>query len=318
MPKEIQKRRKVFFNPIFNFFYGNVDFIEPTFIHFIVVPDTYQGCIMRKYFLFLSFSCIVFFTSCYNTRFIDYRVELRDPKSKQIAQVNPSDFSVAYPGFNVNYNMPESACVIENTSDSILYINLAQTWINGEKMYVNQVVTKSTLESNTTGTNGIVNLGKVAAGLGAGNAITTMASGVNVGGGNSNTNEVVTTTTSTPDQYVIIPPRGIGVIPCKNAIPESSHFLKGSFYDNVGLTTADLSVSYTFDQSMNNFNAFHHAIVVSQEQILHGSNAYNSQTFARKNRDRVLINNSSYYWELFGWCCCGIGVIGGVIIALCF
>ena len=30
MPKEIQKRRKVYLNPFLIFFYGNVEFIEPT------------------------------------------------------------------------------------------------------------------------------------------------------------------------------------------------------------------------------------------------------------------------------------------------
>ena len=32
MPKEIQKRRKVYLNPFLIFFYGNVEFIEPTLI----------------------------------------------------------------------------------------------------------------------------------------------------------------------------------------------------------------------------------------------------------------------------------------------
>lgn len=256
------------------------------------MPDTQKGCIMRKYLLFLSLTCVAFFTSCYNTRLIDYRVELRDPKSKQIAQVYPSDFSVAYPEFNVSYNIPESSCVIENNSDSVLYINLSQTWVNGNKKYENKVVTHSTMESNTTGNNGSVNLGNVAAGLGLNNAITTLASGVNVGGGNSNTNETVTTKTTIPEQYIVIPPRGIGVIPCYNKIPKESHSSIGTYYDNNGFTSLDLSVSYTFDQSLNSFNAFHHAIVVSQEQIVYGSNACYDQAFARKNRDRKLVDKS--------------------------
>ena len=105
------------------------------------------------------------------------------------------------------------------------------------------------------------------------------------------------------------------IISAIKKIPKESHSSIGTYYDNNGFTSLDLSVSYTFDQSLNSFNAFHHAIVVSQEQIVYGSNACIDQAFARKNRDRELVDKSLCYLLIYLGSCIVIG-IGSIIVAL--
>ena len=299
--------------------------------------------------LFLPFFALLFLTSCYNTRFIEYNIETRDAKSKQIATVEKNDFSVIYPNFAVHYyangkqeaamftasglgifREPNNYCEIENYSDSIMVIDLSTSYRNNERLYRNEITTNTYTNSHTSGLGTTINMGNVAAALGAGLRLTTIASGINVGGNNSNTTTNTTQVQTIPDQYIVIPPNGTATIPCYayyapnyNTNAEFSREFSrrmGNHTDKVGMEILNMAVSYAFLPSnvdsnfAPKFQVYQHRIVIDSERVFAGNTAFKQSGNYPKNR--YVDQQRSVFW----WCGWGIVMvvcIGGSIAMLC-
>ncbi len=90
---------------------------------------------------------------------------------------------------------------IENKSDKIIYIDLANTF-HGNDTYYNGSEQLTVSSGSSSG--GSVNLGSVANALDVGGVVGTLAGGMSVGGGKSNQ----VSTTYTNQRFIAIPPRG--------------------------------------------------------------------------------------------------------------
>lgn len=155
---------------------------------------------MNKAIHLLFFSAVLLFaSSCSTLRTYKYSINNLDGKGT----VNNNQFSVSYGNdFTVHYDA-EGTFMIRNNKDSILYIDMGNTYFvdiegQAERLFTNSIQT--TYSSSTTGTS--VNLGGVARVLGAGPVISTLASGVNVGGSNADGVSVQ----QMEEQYIGIPP----------------------------------------------------------------------------------------------------------------
>lgn len=270
---------------------------------------------------FLLFITPLFLTSCYNTRFLQYDIETRDAKSRQIATVDKNEFSVTYPNFVVRYhtkgkqeNSLDNQCEIENYSDSIMVIDLSTSYRNNERLYRNEITTNTYSNSYTTGTGTSINVGNVAAALGAGPRLSTIANGINVGGNNSNTTTNTTQVQTIPDQYIVIPPNGMATIPCTMSYVYPPRGL-GNHTEHIGTEVLNMAISYTFlpnnvdGNYQPQFQVYQHKIVVDSEHLIFGKKAYNQSGIYPKNRE-VDFDMNPLWW-------CGYGVIMAVLIGSC-
>ena len=78
---------------------------------------------------------------------------------------------------------PKISVYATNNTDQIVYIDLGNTFVNGECLYV----PTATQVSNSSSSGGNLNLGAVANALGVGGTAGALASGINIGGGKGNT-----------------------------------------------------------------------------------------------------------------------------------
>lgn len=102
-----------------------------------------------------------------------------------------------------NYSSnPALAISIKNKTNHTIYIDLANTFFTRGENAMAYYVPSSSSSSHGSSSGGGVNLGAVAGALGVGGAVGTLASGVNVGGGNSNG----TVNTTYSQRVIAIPP----------------------------------------------------------------------------------------------------------------
>lgn len=149
-------------------------------------------CLLYSTIIFLLPSCTVLNTHSYSVKNLDGN-----------GAVDNQRFSVAYGNdFTIFYDA-NGTFTIQNDKDSILYIDMANSYFidadgQAERLFTNSV--RTTYSSSTTGTS--VNLGSVARVLGAGPITSTLASGVSVAGANTEGVSVQ----QIEDQYIGIPP----------------------------------------------------------------------------------------------------------------
>jgi len=138
-------------------------------------------------------------TSCHTLNLHSYSITNLDGKGA----VDNNSFSVNYGNdFSITYDA-KGTFTIRNNKDAVLYIDMANSYFldvqgQAERLFTNSVTT--TYSSSTTGAS--VNLGSVARVLGAGSFVSTIASGVTVGGANTEGVSVQ----QIEDQYIGIPP----------------------------------------------------------------------------------------------------------------
>lgn len=103
----------------------------------------------------------------------------------------------------INKTNPAIKISIRNKSDKILFIDLGTTYIGSMGNVTCYYVPSSTSSSHGTSGGASINLGSVAGAIGIGGAISTLANGINVGGGSSNS----TVSTTYSQRIISIPPK---------------------------------------------------------------------------------------------------------------
>lgn len=103
----------------------------------------------------------------------------------------------------INKTNPAIKISIRNKSDKILFIDLGTTYIGSMGNVTCYYVPSTTSSSHGTSGGASINLGSVAGAIGIGGAISTLANGINVGGGSSNS----TVSTTYSQRIISIPPK---------------------------------------------------------------------------------------------------------------
>ena len=162
---------------------------------------------------------------------------------KGTAIVDKENMVADYGKFAIQYSC-EGGVTIINKSDSIMYIDMAESYhiLNGtaQQLYTNSVTTD--FSSGSRGTT--VNLGSITNALGVGGVVGTLAHGVNVGGSDTSGSS----TQIFEERYISIPP--MSRKPVKSVIFQESREIgnRGKIWKDTG-RSLDKKGNYNYTSS---------------------------------------------------------------------
>ena len=207
----------------------------------------------------------------------------------------------SYPNFTIRPYLTDghnNYCLITNTSDSTLYIDLGESYYlynsQANRLFSNSITT--TFGSGTVGTG--VNVGSIANAVGIGGIAGEIANGINVGGNRTKGKSIQ----QIEERFISIPPKSNYKVntyftPISKSLLKKKK--KGTYhYSEYSSDSHEYLFTYTFDINSQKMSISRNKLYLSQ------IDAGNNPSFKSNQYYRVKYRDNTGMW-------CLIGAIGG-------
>lgn len=235
---------------------------------------------------------------------------------ENVGKVTKTDMTIAYDKFVTRYS-PDGHIEVFNTTDSTMYIDMGESYCINKDGQATRLYSNAVTSQFNSGTSNVsVNLGSLAGAFGIGGLAGTIASGINVGGGNSSGTSIQTF----EDRYISIPPkshRPIKFVSLEVPCGEGSKGTQIQYDENSTPLAVGHHMTYTFNTDGKDWKNVRNIMYINEEAWLRNKKEFNAIPI---DKDKSLVKRKGITRaSVGGWLgglACGIAGLIGILFAL--